>query len=311
MAERLWTALLAARRFLGQPTLSPAFARALGRARWSTVEAGELAQLRRVFRVRPAGSWPSAALIAAATRSPGDLVACAWLRADPVWLQAELCTARLMAWGGLGLDAAEADALLSALKPSFGDAGFPIEALGPESWLVQCPRAARLPSFPHPLEALGMDAFTPLSTDPETRRWQALLGEAQILLHQHPVNHDRLARGLPPANSLWFWGGGVLPDAVEGPRGSVASSDPELRAYARAAGCELVGSIEAVRAGLVDLRSLRHWPAIESPLSAALAALGRGDLDRLLLDFADGQQVILEPAQRWRFWRPAAPGLGA
>jgi hypothetical protein len=36
-----------------------------------------------------------------------------------------------------------------------------------------------------------------------------LMSEAQMLLHQHPVNHERELRGEPLANSLWLWGGGV------------------------------------------------------------------------------------------------------
>jgi hypothetical protein len=36
----------------------------------------------------------------------------------------------------------------------------------------------------------------------------------QVILHQHPVNAERRARGLPPVNSLWLWGGGPLPQRV-------------------------------------------------------------------------------------------------
>ena len=38
-----------------------------------------------------------------------------------------------------------------------------------------------------------------------------LLNEVQVLLHQHPLNAARQTRGLPPVNSVWFWGAGRLP----------------------------------------------------------------------------------------------------
>ncbi len=311
MSDRRLTLLLGARRhFAGQP-LAPAFGRALARARREAVAEGELAQLQRLFRLRPAGVWPSAALIEGLQRGADEGRRSQWLRADPVWLQADLSTARLMAWGNLGLDEAEAEALLRPLKPLFGDAGFPIEARGPEAWLVCLPRESRLPVFPHPLDALGGDAFDQLGQGPEARRWRALLAEAQVLLHEHPVNAVRRRAGLPPANSLWFWGGGGWPDAVEGVAGSVVSADPELRAFAQAAGCRLAEAVDATRPGLLDLRPQRQWRVVEDICAVARAALATGTLDALVLDFADGHRVHVTHGQRWRFWRRAVADLRA
>ena len=37
------------------------------------------------------------------------------------------------------------------------------------------------------------------------------MNEAQMILHTHPVNAEREARGMPAVNSVWLWGGGTLP----------------------------------------------------------------------------------------------------
>ncbi len=301
--------LLAARRhFAGQPP-SPALAKALGRARQESVEPGELAQLRRPFRVRPAGRWPSAALIERSVKPESDVQPFQWLRADPVWLQPDLTTARLMAWGNLGLTAEESSALMAPLRPLFGEFGYAFEAREAESWSVQCPRETRLPTFPHPLAALGDDAFPYLPEGPDARRWRSLLGEAQVLMHQHPVNAERARRGLPPANSLWFWGEGRLPDQVEGPAGHVATADPELAAYAQAAGATVSDRVDATKPGLIDLRAERRWAVIDDLLALAMASMAQGAFAELRLDFADGHLVSLEPAQRWRFWKPVFKGF--
>ncbi len=269
------TVLLAARRYFVGQSPSVAVGKAIARAARADAEAGELAQLRRPFRVRPSGQWPSAALIERRTRPESDVRPFQWLRADPVWLQPDLTTARLMAWGNLGLTAEDAEALRVSLKPLFGTFGYVLEASEPEAWSVQCPRETTFPTFPHPLAALGDDAFPYLPEGPEARRWRSLMGEAQVLMHQHPVNADRLRRGLPPANSVWFWGGGMLPDEVDGPSGHVASADPELAAYAHAAHASVSDRVEATTPGLIDLRAERRWPVIDDVLALALAAMGR------------------------------------
>lgn len=303
------TLLLPARRHFAGQVPSPAVAKALGRSATIDVDGGELAQLRRPFRVRPAGSWPSAALMERLARHCSDVQPFQWLRADPVWLQPDLTTARLMAWGNLGLTVEESGALMAPLRPLFGDFGYAIEAREPEAWSVQCPRDTRLPSFPHPLAALGDDAFPYLPEGPDARRWRSLMGEAQVLMHEHPVNAERVRRGLPPANSLWFWGEGGLPDHVDGPAGHVATADPELAAYVTAAGSTVSDRVDATKPGLIDLRAERRWAVIDDLLALAMASMGQGAFASLQLDFADGHLVTLEPAQRWRFWKQAFKGF--
>ncbi|MFA4625770.1 phosphoglycerate mutase, partial [Xanthomonas perforans] len=41
----------------------------------------------------------------------------------------------------------------------------------------------------------------------------------------------------------------------------------------------------------------------DDAVAPLLAAMARGELDRLVLDFQDGESVALTHAQRWRFWR--------
>src|SRR2546430_884920 len=57
-------------------------------------------------------------------------------------------------------------------------------------------------------------------------RFHALMNEAQMLLHEHPVNAEREARGLPALNSIWFWGGGVIAAAKARPFSAGVARDP-------------------------------------------------------------------------------------
>ncbi len=279
------------RRFAGQ-NLSPTVAKVLGRAdRLADGAVGEREQLARYFDITPRG-WPMAA-IGRQHESNDVPQGQSWLRADPVHVRPDMGGARLLAWGNLGLAVEEADAFMQALQPLFGDAGLPISRMNPERWYVALSRELSLPSFTHPADSLGEDLLKHLPEGPEGRRWRLLLTEAQVLLHNHPLNATRVARGQLPVNSLWFWGAGALPVSVRSCVRQLESDDFELLALAA-----LVSGDDAVAAGpqrLVDMRSERQWPAVEQVLTAAKLPL--------LMDFSDGARLRIDPGQRWRFWR--------
>jgi len=283
--------LLPERRRLGAVPAGGTLARRLGRAdRLADGEPGERAQLQRWFELLPR-AWPAAAVTRA--QDAGDAPLHAWLRADPAFVRPDMTGARVMAIGELGLSADEARALLEPLRPLFGDAGFPISAPHPARWYLALPREARLPAFSPPEVVLGDDLAAHLPEGPEGRRWRALLNEAQILLHNHPVNAARVAAGRLPANSLCFWGFGVLPDRVQAKVARVAGGESLLAALAALAEPAADGELH-------DLRAERSIVAIGEAVEAAIAQAGAGEV---WLDFADGARWALRAGQRWRFWR--------
>lgn len=300
--------LPAAVRFGGQQ-LGALTARALGRADRSsrTRESGRKAQLLRHFELIP-NHWPVAAL----TRQldAGDAIGASWLRADPAYVRPEINGVRLLACGETLMPTAEdSAALLPALRPLFGDGGFPIDAPTPARWYLRLPPEARPPAFAAPDEALGADLFEHLPEGDTGRRWRALANEAQVILHNHPWNAGRVAQGKPPINSLWFWGGGILPDFVRTPHACVLADDTPLRALASMAGKGISQSLPASFTttdadSLFDLGDARDLAALEGQwLQPACAALHRGELQCLVLDCEDGNGYVVRRSQRWRFWR--------
>ncbi|MGX5731245.1 phosphoglycerate mutase [Pseudoxanthomonas beigongshangi] len=302
------TLLLPARHRLAGQSLPVDVARALGRADRHTEQGGEREQLRRHFRLVP-DHWPVAAL----TRQldAGDAEGATWLRADPARVSPDMNGARMLAYGeALGLDGEDVAQLLPALKPLFGDAGLLLDAPQPTRWYLRLPPDARLPLFAPIGDVLGDDLFAHLPEGDDGRRWRALLTEAQIVLHNHPWNARRIAAGKAPVNSLWFWGGGRLPQSVGTRFRQVKGQDTVLRALARAAGVGAEGEGGTVDA-LIDLRHLRQLDMLaRDALQPLLAALVRGELRVLELDFEDGERFTLRRDQRWRFWRRPLTRLG-
>lgn len=294
------TLLLPARNRFAAAPLPDDVAKALGRAERSAAGPGERAQLHRHFQLQPE-AWAAAAL----TRQfdVGDAEESVWLRADPANVVPDMQGARMMGHGDtLRPELADAMHLLPALQPLFAGYGFVLDAPVPSRWYLRLPAGTTLPAFAEPDEVLGDDLFAHLPEGDAGRRWRALLTEAQVVLHQHEWNQQRVADGKRAINSLWFWGGGVLPQAVTTRHAQVRSRDALLRALAQAAG--LRGDGEQTVDALVDLRQLRSLEQLgNDAIRPLLAAIARGELKRLVLDFEDGVRFDIDRAQRWRFWK--------
>jgi hypothetical protein len=237
----------------------------------------------------------------------GDAADAIWLSADPAWVQPDMNGVRLLACGQLQLSMDEALALAEPLKPVFDEAGLQLEISTPDRWHLKLPADTALPSFAAPDQALGEDLSQHLPAGAEGRRWRLLLNEIQVLLHQHPLNAQRRARGLAPVNSLWLWGGGSLPGPPKSPLRGVVSDDLLLRALASRANvaqhARTFESIAAATSGwLIDLQDLppgeiaSHWWPTLQPLL---------DRQSAVLHFASAERWQRKPWHRWRIWRGA------
>ncbi|GAB2519661.1 phosphoglycerate mutase [Lysobacter humi (ex Lee et al. 2017)] len=296
------TLLLPAAARFADEALPADLARALGRGDAVDTPRG----IEGVFDVLPRG-WP----VAAVTRQAdaGDAAGAQWLRVDPAFVRPDINGARLLAIGeSLALDALSADVLLKALRPLFGDAGMPIDAPTPSRWYLCLAPQAPLPRFAPPDDALGADLFEQLPDGPEGRRWRALLSEAQVVLHNHPLNAQRAAQGLPPVNSVWFWGAGRLPDRVQAAFDLLLTDDPVAHAFARLTPARAAPRGDAWStpdAGtVVDLRALRRLDQLVSKwIEPARVDLAARRIQTLRLAWPDRQGIALRRSQALRFWR--------
>lgn len=310
MAAPTRTLLLARRDRLlvdGWNVRAPSLAALLARGTAFEAPVVDEPALARVVRLPgdPA-RWPAAALTRAL--DVGDVGRDVWLRADPAFVRADAACARLFAVGDFEIARADADAAVALLGPLFGDEGLHFDAPLPQRWYLRLDAGVGAPSFAHPRDVLGADLSRHLPQGPEARRWVRLLNEAQVLLHHAEFNRARVARGLPPINSPWFWGGGPAPARIDLRAARVATDDPILLGALRLAGRSAVDYVAAAPAGpgdsIVDLRRLDDVEWLERDwLAADLAALKSGRFARVDLVFADGDGVTVDRRQAWRLWR--------
>ncbi|MFT4726000.1 MAG: hypothetical protein ACI9UN_000495 [Granulosicoccus sp.] len=153
--------------------------------------------------------------------------------ADPVHLQADRDTAKLLPAEMLGLSEDEAEGLLRDINAFLLADNMFLSRQGGRGWYLSGMDASRLESYP-PSFLANRNASAYLPDGEDSGAWRRLMTELQMLLHAHPVNEQRERLGKLPVNSLWFWGGAPLysslavqakPKTVSRPRTVYADDD--------------------------------------------------------------------------------------
>lgn len=249
-----------------------------------------------------------------------------WMRADPVHLRTGNNILTLVDSAAFDVSRAESEALAETLNRHFGETML-FYPMRPARWYVRLDKAPDVQTTP-PAAARGETIEGKLPSGRDEMRFHALMNEAQMLLHEHPVNLEREARGEPALNSIWFWGGGIIDAAKARPFSTVLSDDPLARGLALAAGISArglpkdagstFGGDEGV--ALVVLDSLRSSAAGDSrerraalerdwfePLLAALKSRRIGMLTLHLCGADSLLEVETVSSDLRYFWRRRKP----
>jgi len=250
-----------------------------------------------------------------------------WIRADPVYLEpGRDC---LVLHDGLDLTDDEAERFVAELNESLAQDGWLLKAPRPERWYLKPPAAAAITTTPL-VAAKGRNVHPLLPQGADHKAWHMRLNEIQILLHTSPVNTAREARGMLSANSVWFWGGGRLPQVGAVRWKKLWGNEPLELGMARLAGV----SSGPVPANTTDLlaqpgsgeqllvlklpvpilsqNDADAWQAAFKAIAAdwfspLLAAVQVGRLKSLAVISDSGPLFRYRRAHRWRFWRRSRP----
>jgi len=100
----------------------------------------------------------------------------------------------------------ESDALFDAVADLWANSPISLLPVNATRWRVWLPTQPVMTSM-SPQAVAGMALADWWPQHESLRGWRKLLNEIQMVWHAHPVNDDRVARGLSPINSLWLYGG--------------------------------------------------------------------------------------------------------
>jgi len=212
------------------------------------------------FSVRRRGDWPVARLRAA---TPAAYTICA----DPVYLGVSGDAVTLDARAAADLTPDDARTLMAILNRHFAVDGLRVTEVSAQEWLLEGAVAIDATTTP-PARAHGFSIENFLPQGPQARLLKRIGNEAQMLLHDTPVNLARQARGQAPINAVWLWGASaqamqsnesmVTPangDATTSVKGNsrtprsltLYSSAAHVRALARAAGATAMALPESAQ----------------------------------------------------------------
>lgn len=251
---------------------------------------------------------------------PGDAY---WMHADPVQLllQRDSFTIHGGAAGGQTLE--QAQQMVDALNDYFAAEGLHFFAPHASRWYLRLETPPNL--ITTPLTAvIGHDIQPYLPRGADELLWHKRLNEIQMLLHGLDVNQGLERQGHAPINSLWLWGGGVLPPVLRPAGIAVWSHDLLLRGLALAHHDAAAPVPHTAHAWLDGApREGRHLVEFDTPLHAwsqamathdrdwivpLLQALRDGAITDLTLHLAGTRQVksyILTRTDLRKFWRRA------
>jgi hypothetical protein len=308
----------------------PCLQRWLSRARLERSSCDSLEQaLCERFGVARQTDWPIAPLtLLADGMDPGDAF---WLRADPAHLHAVRGELVLAGCGDLDQTQADADTLVATLNQHFAAESLHFIAARPERWYLRAAQPQALLTVA-PSEAAGRSVDPLLPRGEQALGWHRRLNEMQMLLHDHPVNAAREARGELPLNSVWLWGGGSRAACTGSVTAAVWSDAPLARGLALCAGATchalppgadrwLQGAQPGQHLIVLDDRPAEPRSAVSSTwaegferdwVAPLLAAIRAGTVERATLITHHGRSLLQLTATRlalWKFWR-RVPDMG-
>jgi hypothetical protein len=238
-----------------------------------------------------------------------------WLCAEPVHLVADQDKVYLAARAeSLAVTAEEAAALADEFNALYRDDGWQLYVPAPTRWYLRLPQAWQLHAA-LPDDVLGCDVRPLLPQGADGLRLVAALNEIQMLFHGSVVNAQRQRAGLPAINSLWLWGGAIMPE-VTVPWQRMQGDDCLLRGLAERTGIrgaatadaadwlQVEGSgvvlFDAHRDDLVQLEQSWFMPLLQ--------ALRRGQLHQLELHLTQTScRFYLQPRRAWHWWHLRRP----
>ena len=259
--------------------------------------------------------WPVGAILTHAHEAPDDGMY--WICADPVHLAVDRDSLVLQPQAQLQLSEAESLAVFSTLEAHFATAGLRLVHVDTGHWCLGARGRPHLVTSDLELvEGRNVDDVLPSGQDAPI--WQRYITEAQMILHDHPVNAAREARGEPVVNSIWMWGGGVVPEATRS-FDKMSVSDSLLREIGKLSAT----SVSTSQGAGIDLRNMGNCFAefpghatsddenglarLESDwMVPAWQALRSGKLEKVTLVLRLGSAMVeysCDRKARRRFWK--------
>ncbi|HYN54478.1 MAG TPA: hypothetical protein VES38_07210 [Methylotenera sp.] len=257
--------------------------------------------------------YPIAAIAAAADGL--DVSDAYWLRADPVNLVLQRDCFSLGEPVPLPVEITDAEKIIASLNQHFSPDGLTFFIGDSGACYVRSTQALQIKTT-LPSVAAGKNIHPFMPQGLAGGKWLSVLNEIQMLLHEHPVNLAREAKGERTVNSLWLSGGGQMPQS------SALKNDADLIVANSAfyAGLARLSAIQyqSLPADLNSLLSDENQHVrlqltdVQNSFELMLTALKNRTISQLSLNLGFYEKSLvaeITPLDIYKFWRSNKPIL--
>lgn len=259
-------------------------------------------------------NYPSAAVIR--TGASGERATGFWLRAQPIHFATGLDRLTTVVLRG---DSRMREEERTLLQPIFIEhlqsSGLQLHHAANDEWLLRSDVPLQLQTVVPEFAAANPRAEI-LPQGPDAGGLRRLMTEMQMLLHEHPVNARRQARGLPVINAIWIHGEGMLGDISPTSLPDAWGEDLYLRGIYRlhdkpvkALPADATIMLSQLKGASVVVTELSDLHTLESQWLAPLSrALRSGAIAKLTL-MLDEWQLTADRAAMFKLWRRERPPM--
>jgi 2,3-bisphosphoglycerate-independent phosphoglycerate mutase len=162
-----------------------------------------------------------------------------------------------------------------------------------------------------PNELIGEGLRQFLTNQGEGKELAYIMNQAQIILHHHPYNKEKVKQGLDAVNSVWIWGNGQLQDMPKfndlfGKHASLISASLLFEGMADAAGIKHIsvdgatGGLESNFNGKVSaaLKELDEQDVVYLNIAAAEDISLKGNIDDKIKAIEKFDNDVIEPLRK-------------
>ena len=250
-----------------------------------------------------------------------------WLRVDPVHLKPSPKGLVLVDSSQFALSRHDALALAASVRAEFQKLNYELEVPVADRWYLKIPTNPRIITTPL-AHVAGQSISDALCKGIDQQSWLKLFNEVQMQLHHADVNQQRLANADTEINSLWFWGMGELPTALDRKWSFVYASDRIVKGlcmlssseYRSLEECVFSEEIDSIKGEYLFILTQSLQPMqydepmgwLESSrvidteyLSPLISYLKKGAIDKLTI-LTESYQVDIRKRDLRQFWKRTA-----
>jgi len=233
--------------------------------------------------------------------------------ASPVLIQPNRDHLSIVQADGFELEIDDAKSLCSEFNDYFKDDGLQFGFTQANTWFCYHDEASNAAVI-SPTQIIGKNILEYLPSELSDVQWRKMFNETQMLLHHSATNQRRVSNGKPEINSLWFWGGGILPEGFDPVFNQIFTNNPEMKGLAKLMQSEVNDLPDDISTKLIEgmdeqlfvvdfQYSTDVYSQIEKYVQECLQLLKNKSIDTFQFIPDYGQKFTITASSLKKFWK--------